>query len=93
MRRDAGMEMQAGMGMQEHRVAQRHRVLKTATIEFTGQAVECTVRNLSASGAALELKSPLWFPDQFTLCIASAGLRKPCHIVWRRDGRIGVAFE
>jgi hypothetical protein len=79
--------------MSEHRIATRHRILKAGTIEFSGDAIPCTVRNISETGAALEINSPLWFPDQFTLSITSDGLRKPCHIVWRREKRIGIAFD
>jgi hypothetical protein len=79
--------------MDEHRIAPRSRVLKAGAIEFGGTAIDCTVRNISATGAALEVNSPLWFPDRFTLAIASEQLRKPCHIVWRREKRIGVTFD
>ena len=79
--------------MDERRAAPRRRVLKTGTIEFGGEAITCIVRNLSASGAGIELNSPLWFPDRFVLAVASEGWRKPCRLVWRHDKRIGVAFE
>ena len=79
--------------MDEHRAAPRHRVLKAGTIEFSGESIPCTVRNLSASGAAIEINSPLWFPDRFVLAVASEGLRKQCRVVRRQDRRIGVAFE
>ena len=79
--------------MDNHRTAPRHRVLKTGTIEFGGGAIACTVRNLSASGAAIEVNTPLWFPDRFVLAVASEGWRKPCYVVWREDRRIGVAFD
>jgi hypothetical protein len=67
--------------------------LKAGTIEFSGEVIPCTVRNISASGAALEVTSVLWFPDRFTLGIKSDGLCKLCHIVWRKEKRIGVTFE
>jgi hypothetical protein len=79
--------------MDEHRSAPRSRVLKAGTIAFGATTIACTVRNISASGAALEVITPLWFPDHFTLEIASERLRKPCHIVWRKEKRIGVAFD
>ena len=79
--------------MSEHRIATRHRILKAGTIEFSGDAISCTVRNISDTGAAVEINSPLWFPDRFTLSITSDGLRRPCHIVWRKEKLIGVAFE
>jgi hypothetical protein len=53
--------------MDEHRIANRQRVLKAGKIEFGGGAIDCTVRNISATGAALEVTSPLGIPEQFTL--------------------------
>jgi hypothetical protein len=79
--------------MEEHRSAARKRVLKAGTIGFSGETIACTVRNISDSGAALDVTTVLWFPDRFTLGIQSDGISKPCHIVWRKEKRIGVAFE
>ena len=76
----------------EHRVAPRHRVLKTATIEFSGGAIDCTVRNLSATGAALEVVSPIGIPECFTLFVPVDDLQRPCRVVWRKERRIGVSF-
>lgn len=78
--------------MEEHRAAPRQRVLKAGTIEFGGEAIPCTVRNLSASGAAIEINSPLWFPDRFVLAVESEGWRRPCRVVWRKEKRLGVTF-
>jgi hypothetical protein len=71
----------------------RHRVLKTGTIEFGGGVFDCTVRNLSEAGAALEVVTPLYIPDRFTLIVLSEKLKRPCHIIWRKQKRIGVAFD
>ena len=79
--------------MNERRGVPRHRVLKTGTIEFAGESLVCTVRSLSASGARIEVNTPLWFPDRFTRAIPSEGWRKPCHIIWRDEKLVGVAFE
>ena len=79
--------------MDEHRVAARHRVLKAGTISFGGDGIDCTVRNLSETGAALEVITPLFIPDRFTLIIPTDQLRRPCHIVWRKENRMGVAFD
>jgi PilZ domain len=77
--------------MDEHRIATRHRVLKAGTIEFGGGAIDCTVRNISATGAALDVTSPLGIPAQFTL--VTDGNRLPCRIIWRKEKRIGVTFD
>jgi PilZ domain len=79
--------------MDSGRIAPRHRVLKAGSIEFGGGAIDCTIRNLSETGAALEVVTPLFIPDRFTLAVPTEQLRRPCHVVWRRERRIGVAFD
>ena len=79
--------------MGEKRAAARHRVLKAGTIEFGGGAIDCTVRNVSNTGAALDVTSPMGIPENFTLLLPSDGLHLPCHVVWRKERRLGVAFD
>jgi hypothetical protein len=79
--------------MDNHRIAPRRRVLKAGSIEFGGGAIDCTVRNLSETGAALEIVSPLYIPDRFTLVVRTDQLKRPCRIVWHKERRIGVAFD
>ena len=80
--------------MSESRAAPRHRVLKAGAIEFSGGgAISCAVKNLSESGAALEVVSALDIPDRLTLCIPTEHFKRPCHVVWRKENRIGVAFD
>jgi hypothetical protein len=78
--------------MSETRIAPRKRVFKAGTIEFGGGAIDCTVKNLSETGAALEVVTPLFIPDRFTLFVPSAQFKRPCHVVWRKEKRFGVAF-
>jgi hypothetical protein len=79
--------------MSKPRAAPRHRVLKAGTIEFGGGAIDCIVRNLSNTGAALDVTSPIGIPDRFTLVLPTDGLHMPCHVVWRKQRRLGVAFD
>ena len=77
----------------ETRIAPRRRVLKAGAITFAhGAAIDCTVKNLSATGAALEVESPLGIPSEFVLVVASDSIRRSCHVVWRKERRIGVTF-
>ena len=76
---------------ENRRAAPRRKVLKAGSIEFTGTTIPCTVRSLSATGAAIEINTPLWFPDRFVLVVD--GERHACRIVWRREKRLGLAFE
>jgi hypothetical protein len=78
--------------MDEHRAVQRHRVFKAGSIQFGGSVIECTVRNLASSGAMLEVVSQAAIPYEFTLVLSADRSHRRCHVVWRKDKRIGVAF-
>lgn len=79
--------------MEEQRKSQRTRALKGATIVFERDAaIDCVVRNLSKTGACLEIVSPLGIPDEFTLVILSDKVKQQCRVVWRTARRIGVSF-
>ena len=79
--------------MDEHRTAPRRRLLKSGKISFGGGAIDCTVRNYSKTGAALDVTSPVGIPDHFTLLIESERIHVPCQVVWRKHSRIGVVFD
>ena len=51
------------------------------------------VRNLSISGAALDVTRTVGIPEHFNLVFPADGLHMPCHVVWRKEKRIGVAFD
>ena len=78
--------------MEDKRKTPRRRVLKAGIIEFGG-AIDCTVRNLSNIGAALDVVSPVGIPERFTLFLPAEGRRLPCRVVWRKEKRIGVTFD
>lgn len=78
--------------MDERRDKARHRVLKAGTIEFGGGAIDCTVRNFSETGAALDVTSPVGIPEHFTLFVQAEGRHLSCTVVWRKEKRIGVRF-
>jgi hypothetical protein len=92
LRKDAEVSFGA-CSMVETRIATRYRVSKAATIEFVGGNIDCTIRDLSVTGAALELPSQSGTPAKFTLVVPEDGLHLPCSVVWRRGFRIGVAFD
>lgn len=75
----------------ERRGAPRRRIFKSGAIEFGGEAVPCTVRNLSSQGAGIEVNSPLWFPDRFVLAVD--GERYTCRVVWKKERRLGLAYD
>ena len=79
--------------MVETRAAPRYRVMKPAQIEYGGDKSTCTVRDISTTGAALEVPDPAIIPEKFTLVLLEDGLKLPCSVVRRTGFRIGVAFD
>lgn len=79
--------------MNEKRIASRHRVLKAGKISFDGGTIDCTVRNISKTGAALEVANPMGIPRTFILVIEADRVRRLCHVIWRKEKRMGVAFD
>jgi PilZ domain len=80
----------------ERRATQRRRVLKGGSIEFDGRTVECVLRNISATGAALQVDRWLCIPHEFKLNVPHGEIhqiRQNCRVVWRKEALIGLAFE
>ncbi|WP_414626600.1 PilZ domain-containing protein [Brevundimonas diminuta] len=55
--------------------------------------INCTVRNLSDTGACLEVSSALHVPSEFHLIVDSVRFRADCRVVWRRGKKLGVVCE
>jgi len=75
----------------ERRDVARYAVTTPATIEFGSRAVACTVFDISATGAALNLESRPRLPKKFTLTAAGSALA--CRAVWRKGKKVGIAFR
>ena len=83
----------ANLEMEEVRSATRRKVLKAGSIVLAkGGVIGCAIRNLSTTGASVEVTPPMGIPDEFSLMIEMEHRKRPCKIVWRKDNRIGVAF-
>jgi hypothetical protein len=67
--------------------------LKAATIEFDGSAITCLVRDLSITGAALDITSLAGIPEHFIVAFRADAVHMRCHVVGFRENRNGVAFE
>ena len=77
----------------EKRATPRRRVLKTAFIVLSEKApkLECAVKNISETGAMLQVSTTLGIPHRFDLIIE--GEKHHCHSVWRTETSIGVEFK
>ncbi len=70
----------------------RRRILKAGKIIFNRTSIiDCTVRNISSGGAALELPSTAGIPSEFILRI-NGQLDRACEMAWKRAGKIGAKF-
>jgi hypothetical protein len=81
--------------MEQNRDASRQRTLKSGRIVFNDKSsvVDCTIRNLSARGACLQVASTLGVPEKFELLVDADGSRRRCGIVWKSGNRLGVSFH
>jgi hypothetical protein len=62
----------------DKRASRRNRVSRTGN-EFDGGVINCIVRNLSSTGAMLDVASPVGIPEHFTLIQSADGHFTPCH--------------
>ena len=81
--------------MAERRAHPRHRTLKAGKIVFNHHfsVVDCTVRNLSATGARLDVPSTFGIPDDFDLLVEPDKALRACRVAWKDEHRLGVTFR
>ena len=81
--------------MLERKGQPRRRTLKPGKIVFDRRScvMDCMVRNVSATGACLELASTVGVPDRFDLVIAPEPHARPCRVAWKDNKRVGVTFQ
>ena len=80
--------------MDERRNTRRARILKSGKIALSEKApkIECAIRNISDTGACLQISTTFGIPTKFDLLI-EGGERRACHVEWRTDTRLGVSFR
>ncbi|MBR1206674.1 diguanylate cyclase [Bradyrhizobium sp. AUGA SZCCT0051] len=60
---------------------------------FGRSAFDCTVRQLTDTGATVELESVVGIPDQVQLLIVGTNQVRPCKRLWQSDRQLGLVFE
>jgi hypothetical protein len=81
--------------MDERRTVGRTRILRNAEIVVGGRVVskvQCTLQDLTNTGACLTLSSTYRVPDTFELTFDQGRSRRPCWVKWRTADRLGVSF-
>jgi hypothetical protein len=81
--------------MLKDRHSARLKSLLKATIRFYNRNVtlDCLVRDISPTGAKLELESPSVLPREFELAVPQRSAIYPCELKWRREKAAGVRFK
>ena len=82
------------VSQQESRNARRQRVLKGGKIVFNnhGSVVDCTIRDLSATGAKLVCRDFQAVPDEFELVTMGDNQIRSAIVKWRKADMIGIDF-
>ncbi|MFJ6323840.1 MULTISPECIES: PilZ domain-containing protein [unclassified Rhizobium] len=78
---------------QNNRISARKRTLLGAKIIFNdGHSVyDCLVRNLSDTGAMIQIENPLAAPNTFDLQLSDNRVLG-CEVRWRKINSMGVQF-
>ena len=76
------------------RRARRQRVLLSGKIVFDhgSRSIDCTIRDLSTSGARIRLPAAELLPERFFLIEFRQGFAFDSVIEWRRQSEFGVKF-
>ena len=79
----------------EKRSTARKRIARNGKIVFPNFAaiLDCTMRDVSDTGAKLIALNGQGVPDRFGLVLITDQLMRDAKVVWRRGNEIGVEFE
>ncbi len=78
--------------MEEKRKHPRTDVNEPAYVSSGGSVMICTVRNISAEGAAIDIENPAFVPPRFRLVMANGATVRECQVAWIQRNRIGLTF-
>ncbi len=78
--------------MEEKRKHPRTDVNEPAYVSSGGSVMSCTVLNISAEGAAIDIENPAFVPPRFRLVMANGAAVRECQVAWIQRNRIGLTF-
>jgi hypothetical protein len=80
--------------MDERRSSKRWQAALKARIVFNNRSsvLDCTVRDLSETGARIYFADVSAIPPEFELEIPNRGLRVQGHLMWSRGANHGIMF-
>jgi hypothetical protein len=78
----------------DRRTKQRNQTFRFGVINADpDRRVLCLVKNISATGAMIDVENTLEIPDEFTLVIESDPFGRRCRVAWRKPKEIAVKFD
>lgn len=79
---------------QESRAEHRSRTLKRGQVRIDGgkSLIDCTIRDLTETGAKLRFEDAFPLPPQFDLFIVDAKAIWPARSAWQKGNEAGVEF-
>ncbi|KJC55719.1 hypothetical protein UP10_38645 [Bradyrhizobium sp. LTSPM299] len=77
--------------LSDRRKSARRKVLDTALVRFGDLSMSCALRDVSETGAAIQVAAQSEVPDEFRL-IVPRGKTVLCRAIWRQGAWIGVSF-
>lgn len=79
--------------MHERRNSARSRILKGAKIILrTTSVIDCVVRNVTNTGARVQLPNTVDLPANLGLTFDGGRSIRPCRVIWRSVTETGVQF-
>lgn len=79
--------------LEQRRVAKRMRVLKSAKIVLDNwRAIDCTLRDVSDTGAKILINSTSNVPQKFRLFFVADNTIRDAQIAWKQHDMLGVHF-
>jgi hypothetical protein len=83
------------MADEDKRGAPRQRVLKAAKIITTDNTsvIDCTVRNMSETGAQVIIEKSVKMPEEFQFFLANGDTVRDAALAWHRGDRVGLKFK
>jgi PilZ domain-containing protein len=71
----------------------RSKVLKGAKIILsTSSVIDCVVRNVTNTGARVQLANTVELPDDLGLTFDGGYSIRPCKVIWRTVTETGIQF-
>jgi hypothetical protein len=78
--------------LEEKRKHPRTEIDEPAYVSSGGSVMRCSVRNISADGAAIDVENPAFVPSRFRLVMANDSSVRECRVAWIQQNRIGLTF-